>query len=130
MATVSHTTEGITVTVESKFDGDLAESTGIKYIFSYTITLHNTLPFPVKLLSRKWNIFDSVGEHHTVEGEGVIGQQPVIDAGEDFSYGSWCPLDSELGSMEGTYLMENTINGNRFEIAIPKFELATNWIKN
>ncbi len=130
LSTKSQTTEGITVTVEPKFDGDLNEGSAVKFIFTYTITIHNSLAYSIKLLSRKWRIFDSIGEHHTVEGDGVVGLQPEINAGESFTYSSWCPLDSCMGTMEGQYIMQNPITGATFAISIPRFELAADWIRN
>lgn len=130
LSITSHTTEGITVSVEPRFDGEIKEGSSVKFIFTYTITIHNTLSHTVKLLSRKWRIFDSIGQHHTVEGDGVVGLQPEIEAGQSFTYSSWCPLDSNLGTMEGSYLMENSITGSKFEISIPRFELAADWIRN
>lgn len=126
----SQTTEGITVSVDPKFDGDINDAQSVKFVFTYTITVHNSLAYTVKLLSRKWDIFDSVGKHHIVEGEGVVGLQPEIAPGESFTYSSWCPLDSNLGTMEGKYLMQNPITGATFEITIPRFELAADWIRN
>jgi len=126
----SQTTEGITVSVDPKFDGDINDAQSVKFVFTYTITVHNSLSYTVKLLSRKWDIFDSVGKHHIVEGEGVVGLQPEIAPGESFTYSSWCPLDSNLGTMEGKYLMQNPITGATFEITIPRFELAADWIRN
>ena len=130
MPAKSQTTQGITVTVEPRFDGDISEGQDIKYIFTYTITIHNTLAYGVRLLSRKWRIFDSIGKHHTVEGEGVVGLQPEIAPGDSFTYSSWCPLDTNLGTMEGSYTMENTLTGDRFDISIPRFELAADWLRN
>ncbi|MBK7008968.1 MAG: Co2+/Mg2+ efflux protein ApaG [Saprospiraceae bacterium] len=126
----SQTTEGITVSVDPKFDGDITDAQDVKFIFTYTITVHNSLSHAVKLLSRKWDIFDSIGKHHMVEGEGVVGMQPEIAPGASFSYSSWCPLDSNLGTMQGSYLMENTVTGGTFEISIPRFELSADWVRN
>lgn len=118
------------MSVDPKFDGDINDAQSVKFVFTYTITVHNSLSYTVKLLSRKWDIFDSVGKHHIVEGEGVVGLQPEIAPGESFTYSSWCPLDSNLGTMEGKYLMQNPITGATFEITIPRFELAADWIRN
>ena len=130
MSIISQTTEGITVSVEPRFDGDLSEPNGIKYLFSYTITIYNQLPYAVQLLSRQWEIFDSIGHSHEVVGEGVVGQKPVIPPNEEFVYASWCPLDSPLGTMQGKYKMKNLETDALFEIFIPKFELSSDWIKN
>jgi ApaG protein len=126
----SHTTKGITISVETHFDGDMKDTINVKYIFSYTITIHNQQNFEVQLLSRKWEIFDSIGTKHTVEGEGVIGLQPIIKPGEVFTYSSWCPLDSTMGRMNGHYQMLNLSTEETFQIDIPQFELFADWIKN
>lgn len=130
MQTNSLTTEGITVSVQSKFDGDVKEGMVLKYVFSYQINIFNSLDIAVQLLDRKWNIFDSVGDHHTVEGEGVIGQQPIIKPNHTFTYASWCPLLSSYGYMEGYYTMLNLETNEKFNIIIPRFELSADWIKN
>jgi ApaG protein len=126
----SHTTKGIVISVETNFDGDMKDTVNVKFIFSYTITLQNTLMIDVQLISRKWEIFDSIGTKHTVEGEGVIGLQPIIKPGEVFTYSSWCPLDSSMGRMKGHYNMVNLESNEMFQIEIPQFELFADWIKN
>ena len=128
--TNSLSTSGITVSVESKFDGDVKEGIIVKYLFSYQITIFNSLDVSVQLLSRKWNIFDSIGDHHTVQGEGVIGQQPIIKPQHTFTYASWCPLLSSFGYMEGHYSMLNLVTNEHFNIEIPRFELTADWFKN
>jgi ApaG protein len=130
MEKISKKTQGIIVSVEPKFDGDTKDYGGIKYIFTYRITLENTLEVPVQLLKRRWNIFDSIGSRHTVEGEGVVGMQPIIMPGEKFDYSSWCPLDSNIGSMDGIFHMMNLELNEGFDIAIPKFNLVADWINN
>ncbi|MFM2395088.1 MAG: Co2+/Mg2+ efflux protein ApaG [Bacteroidota bacterium] len=125
-----HNTKGIIIEVEPHYDGDLSEPNGVKFIFTYSITIKNNSETDVQLISRKWEIFDSIGETHTVEGEGVVGEQPIIEKGESYSYSSWCPLDSNLGSMQGHYVMKNLLTQELFHAEIPKFELAANWILN
>jgi ApaG protein len=127
---LSHTSNGITITVEPKFDGDIKDIVSVKYVFSYTITLYNALSYSVQLLSRKWEIFDSIGTRHTVEGEGVVGVQPIIKPGETFTYSSWCPLESNMGNMKGHYTMVNLENQEEFKIDIPRFDLVADWVKN
>ncbi len=127
---LNHTSNGITITVEPKFDGDIKDIVSVKYVFSYTITLYNALPYSVQLISRKWEIFDSIGTKHTVEGEGVVGVQPIIKSGETFTYSSWCPLESNMGNMKGHYVMVNLDNKEEFKIDIPRFDLVADWVKN
>ncbi|NND71414.1 MAG: Co2+/Mg2+ efflux protein ApaG [Rhodothermales bacterium] len=93
-----------------------------KFAFGYYITIANNSLRDVQLLRRHWFINDANGKIQEVEGEGVIGQQPVIRPGESHSYNSYCILETFSGSMEGTYLMEWE-NGERFRAVIPQFLL-------
>ncbi len=83
----------------------------------------------VQLLSRRWQIFDSNNVMRKVEGEGVIGEQPVIAPGKSHEYVSWCPLETEIGRMHGTYLMESE-DGERFRVRIPDFDLIATYRMN
>ena len=96
-----------------------------EYIFSYKIEIHNSGSSPVQLLSRHWYIFDSNGHYSEVKGEGVIGQQPIIEAGSSHAYESYSSLKSDIGMMWGTYLMKRIENGKLFEVKIPEFNLMT-----
>lgn len=120
----------MTVSVQVQFDGDVKDGNTIKFVFTYQISIYNSLDQDVQLLDRKWNIFDSVGDHHTVEGEGVIGQQPIIHPNHTFIYSSWCPIQSPMGYMEGHYTMLNLATGEKFNILIPRFILRADWINN
>ena len=95
------------------------------YIFSYTITIENKSKFPVQLLDRHWQIFDSQGDSQIVNGEGVIGQQPILKPNESFSYTSGCQLNSDYGRMKGHYTFVNLDNQNNFSVEIPEFDLLT-----
>lgn len=94
-----------------------------EFMFAYKITIENNNNFPVKLLRRHWFIYDSNGSNREVEGEGVVGVQPVIDAGASYQYISGCNLRSEMGKMQGTYLLENVNNKKTFDVYIPSFEM-------
>ena len=87
----------------------------------YTLENHNS--FPVKLLRRFWEIFDSNGEHRVVEGEGVVGVQPLIMPGKQYQYVSGCNLKTELGKMQGYYNMENIENREAIQVKIPAFKM-------
>jgi ApaG protein len=118
------------VSVVPNYEGDHLESSGVKHVFTYTVTITNQRSTAVQLIARRWQIFDSTGHHYEVKGEGVVGEQPVIDPETKYTYSSWCPLDSPLGSMSGAYEMLDVVSNSVFEIEIPFFELSTNWIKN
>jgi ApaG protein len=121
---VSKVTEGVKVSVESFYQPDYSNPVNSEYMFAYRITIENNNPFPVKLLRRHWNIFDSNASHREVDGEGVVGVQPQINAGEQYQYISGCNLKTELGKMFGTYLMEDIATNKTFEVNIPVFEMV------
>ena len=94
-------------------------------MLAYRITIENHNAFSVKLHSRHWFIFDGDGSYREVEGEGVVGMQPVISAGEEYQYVSGCNLHTEIGRMHGTYVMENLHTKETFEVSIPAFDMIT-----
>lgn len=100
------------------------------YLFSYYITIENKTEYAVQLLRRHWYIFDSSGEYKEIEGEGVVGQQPVLLPGEVYEYKSTCNLTTDMGKMYGTYLMERTTDKMCFEVQIPPFELIAPYRMN
>jgi ApaG protein len=93
-------------------------------MFAYRISLENHNPFTIQLLRRQWYIFDSNGDRREVEGEGVIGQQPILKSGESFQYVSGCNLKSEMGKMWGFYTLLNTYNKEEFRADIPEFQMV------
>jgi ApaG protein len=115
--------EGVEVSVETFYQQDYSNPLQSEFMFAYRITIENHNAFPVKLNSRHWHIFDSNGTYREVEGEGVVGMQPVIQPGEEYQYVSGCNLHTEMGRMHGIYLMENGNNQNLFEVTIPPFEM-------
>ena len=94
-----------------------------EYLFAYRITIENQTMYPVKLLSRHWHIVDSNGTHREVQGEGVVGRQPIIEPGNSYQYTSAAGLRSDIGKMYGTYLIENLFNKKKFTVVIPEFQL-------
>jgi ApaG protein len=118
------TTNDIKVSVETFYQSGYSNPLEEKYIFAYRITIENLGDQTVQLLRRHWIIKDSSGEIREVEGEGVIGKQPVLAPGEIHQYMSWCPLRTELGKMSGSYLMIHQSNGKEFHVNIPEFRLV------
>lgn len=92
------------------------------FTFAYRITITNTGKVPAQLISRCWNINDANGVHQKVKGLGVVGQQPLIQPGEHFSYSSGCRLSTPTGTMHGHYFFVS-VDGERFEVDIPIFVL-------
>lgn len=121
---VSRVTDGVTVSVESFYQPEYSNPINSEFMFAYRITIENSNPFPVKLLRRHWFIFDSNADQREVEGEGVVGVQPQINPGEQYQYISGCNLKTEMGKMQGTYLMENLATKKQFQVMIPAFEMV------
>ncbi|HVF97529.1 MAG TPA: Co2+/Mg2+ efflux protein ApaG [Flavisolibacter sp.] len=119
----SKISEGVEVRVETFYQQDYSNPLQSEFMFAYRITIENHNAFPVKLRSRHWHIFDSNGSYREVEGEGVVGMQPVIHPGDEYQYVSGCNLHTEMGRMHGTYLMENMNTQHEFEVKIPPFEM-------
>ena len=101
-----------------------------QHVFSYQITVHNLGKDIVQLISRKWIIKDAHSDIKKVEGPGVIGKQPVIKPGEQFSYSSWCPLSTEIGKMYGHFNMKRLDNDEMFEATVPHFQFHSDFVLN
>jgi ApaG protein len=117
------TTQGITVRVQPSWLARESSPAHGRWVFSYQVQVINGSDAPVKLVARRWTIVDADGDSHVVEGEGVVGQQPRLAPGESFRYGSYCPLATEWGTMEGTFTMLRE-DGSRFEAQVRRFYLV------
>lgn len=126
----SITTQGVEVSVETYYQPDYSNPMSGEFMFAYRITIENHNNFAVKLHRRHWYIFDSNGEYREVEGEGVVGVQPLLQPGDRYQYVSGCNLRSEMGRMSGTYQMENTDNKKYFVVDIPAFEMIVPFKNN
>lgn len=120
---VSKISEGVQISVETFYQAEYSNPVNHEFMFAYRITIENHNLFSVKLLDRKWHIFDSDGQNREVEGEGVVGVQPLIEAGKQFQYVSGCNLRTEMGRMHGQYRMENLYSKKLFTVNIPPFEM-------
>ena len=121
---VQQVTEGVSITVETFYQSAQSNPLSSEYLFAYRITIENLSTMPVKLLRRQWNIIDSTGSYREVEGEGVVGQQPIIEPGGSYQYVSAANLRSDMGKMYGTYQMENLYNKKLITVSIPEFQLV------
>ena len=117
------TTDGVTVRVSVSYLSDQSEPRRGRWFWAYHIRIENQRDTNVQLLTRHWVITDSRGARHSVEGEGVVGEQPVIAPGASYDYVSGCPLATPTGSMHGNYRMIGE-DGALLEIAIPSFTLV------
>ncbi len=116
-------TEGVRISVEVFYQPDYSQPTSGDYMFAYRITITNESDYAVKLLSRKWTIVDANGISREVAGDGVVGQQPVIESGASHQYVSGSQIKTEIGKMYGTYLMQRTFDDSKFTVHIPEFQL-------
>lgn len=119
----AETTQEVTVRVAVNFMADQSPEQSGRWVWGYHIRIENDGALPVQLLTRHWEISDGHGITHIVDGEGVVGKQPVIAPGESFDYVSGCPLNTPHGKMEGSYQMLRS-DGMSFEALIPAFALS------
>jgi ApaG protein len=118
------TTRGIRIAVEPRYEPEHSAPGRGHYFFSYRVRIENRGERTAQLISRLWIVTDDRGEETRVEGPGVVGETPVLAAGEAFEYTSFCPLSTAVGVMQGHYVMELTGSGERFEARIAPFTLA------
>jgi ApaG protein len=112
--------EGITVRVQPRFSLARSEPADGTFVFSYRVRLANEGHEEAILLFRHWRIHDAVGEDAEVDGEGVVGEQPLLAPGDSHSYSSFCVLRSPMGYMEGYYTFQRP-DGRRFRVDVPRF---------
>lgn len=113
----------IHIDVKTQYLDDQSDPDNQRFVFSYFITITNNDEEAVQLLRRHWTITDGDQKTQEVEGEGVIGEQPMINPGDSFSYTSGTIIATEVGSMRGFYTMR-TLSGTEFDTPIPTFTLA------
>jgi len=116
------TTRGVVVRVSVSYLPEQSEPHRGRWFWAYHIRIENEGPVAVQLLTRHWIITDGRGLRHTVEGEGVVGEQPMIAPGASFDYVSGCPLSTPTGAMQGSYHMIAE-DGSAFDVSIPRFAL-------
>jgi ApaG protein len=119
----THITEGVKISVETIFQPEYSNPANEHYMFAYKINIENLTDYSVQLMRRHWFIFDSNGTRREVEGEGVVGQQPVIDPGQSHEYVSGCNLKTDMGKMEGSYEMRRLVDDEEFEVIVPNFNM-------
>jgi ApaG protein len=117
------TTRGIRVEVRSEFVPERSSVKDQSYWFQYHVRISNVGGGTAQLISREWIITNANGEVERVKGPGVVGEQPVLPPGGSFEYTSFCPLNTPVGSMQGSYQMVTT-DGERFDAVIAPFTLA------
>ena len=113
----------IAIDVDTRFLADESEPEDGRYVFAYTIRIRNDGSAPARLVSRHWIITDANGREQEVRGDGVVGEQPRLKPGETFEYTSGAVLETGLGSMRGSYRMEDD-DGSAFDAPIAPFTLS------
>ncbi len=121
---VNTITEGVKVSVETLYQQEYSNPANEHFMFAYKIIVENMTDYAVQLMRRRWDIFDSNGTKREVEGEGVVGLQPVIEPGNQHEYVSGCNLKTEMGSMKGEYQMIRLLDNRTFDVKIPEFQLV------
>lgn len=116
-------TDGIKISVSPEFVNQEELSQGAKFVFSYRVDICNVGGDWAKLLSRYWKIIDSDGNKEEVKGAGVIGYFPELKPGQSFTYTSYCPLQTDWGTMEGHFDMVRK-DGTTFQAKIDRFYLV------
>jgi ApaG protein len=122
---ITEITQGVKVSVSTAYQEDYSNPMQSHYVYTYKIRIENHSDATVQLLSRHWFIVDTNGSVREVEGQGVVGLQPILEPGESHEYVSGCNLKTEIGKMLGTYTMERIIDGQQFDVVIPEFVLIT-----
>ncbi|MDP5106646.1 MAG: Co2+/Mg2+ efflux protein ApaG [Polaribacter sp.] len=127
---IEQITKGIKVSVKTKYNGTSYRNNRLYHIFAYFITIENKSTDTVQLTSRFWKIFDSLNNIEVVEGEGVIGQTPILQPNDNYTYSSGCYLESSIGAMTGYYTFRNSKTLEKFKVIIPTFQLTTPLLSN
>lgn len=128
--TVSSITEGIRVSVRHSYQVEQSSPQQHYYLFAYEVEIRNESRDRVQLLSREWHITDGVGNERLVQGEGVIGKQPILEPGASHQYVSYCDFKTFAGRMAGYYFMYRFSDGASLRITIPEFEMVAPFIQN
>ena len=115
--------DGIKVEVDTHYMASESEPNENKYVFAYTVTIHNVGDVAARLLTRRWIITDANGKIQEVQGDGVVGETPHLKPGEGFQYTSGTMLETSMGTMGGSYQLV-TDDGVKFDAPIPDFLLS------
>jgi len=121
---VKQITKGVTVSVETFYQQRFSNPLKSQFLFAYKITIINNNDYSIQILRRHWHIVDANGTKKQVEGEGIVGEQPVLEPGDSHEYVSYCDLNTDIGKMYGTYLLKRFVDDNSFYVKIPQFKLV------
>jgi ApaG protein len=122
MVMYSEVTNSIKISVKPIFMDEQSEPEDFHFVWAYHVCIENQGDDTVQLMRRHWHITDSQGRIHEVQGEGVVGEKPILQPGESFEYTSGTPLATPSGFMVGSYQMVNKA-GASFSVSVPAFSL-------
>ncbi|MDP1870740.1 MAG: Co2+/Mg2+ efflux protein ApaG [Gallionella sp.] len=114
---------GIIIQTEVKYLPDQSDEKADRFVFSYTISITNLGAVAARLISRHWVITDAYSHVQEVRGQGVVGEQPMLQRNQSFEYTSGTVLATQVGTMRGSYLMRGE-DGEDFYVEIPEFVLS------
>ncbi len=123
-------TQGIRVSVETFYQEKHSSPEEDRFVYAYRITIQNESTDTVQLMRRHWYIRDSNNVLREVEGEGVIGQQPILEPGQHHEYISWTNLLTDIGKMYGVYTMRRTGDHAQIDVKIPEFTMVAPYRMN
>jgi len=118
------TSQDIVVEVQTQYEPRFSSPMQYHYVFAYRITITNKSNHTVQLLRRHWHIIDAIGTHKEVQGDGVVGEQPIIEPSDSYQYVSGSNIKSGIGKMYGYYVFERIIDGKLFLVEIPDFTMV------
>lgn len=119
-----HITEGVEVAVVTKYMQDYSSPEQFHFVFGYKVKITNNSDQTIQLLNRTWEIFDSCGLNRGVNGEGIVGQRPVLEPGQSHEYTSGCNFKSSIGKMKGSYEFQKMLDNSTFNVTIPEFTMV------
>lgn len=114
----------VKVTVDTEYQQEYSNPSQQHFVFTYRISIENNSDKTIQLKTRHWEIIDTTYASREVEGEGVVGKQPILEPGQTHQYVSGCNLRSGIGKMSGYYLMEKVVDGKEFKVDIPEFAMV------
>ena len=114
---------GIVIETQVKYLPEQSDETADRFVFSYTISITNLGTIAARLISRHWVITDAYNHVQEVRGQGVVGEQPVLQPSQSFEYSSGTVLATQVGTMRGSYQMRGE-DGSEFDVEIPEFVLS------
>lgn len=127
---VYEVTKGIKVSVKTRFKGNSMQDGNLYRVFSYLVKIENHSESAVQLIHRHWQIKDALKNIEYVDGEGVVGKQPIIEQGASYTYSSGCLLVGDFGEIKGYYQLVQCATIKKFKVNIPSFKLFVPFLMN